>query len=287
MDWGLLISQPDTPWINMGTDECLLQWVGQTGRPIMRFYSWDRKAVSFGYFQAYEDIASWTPVRPLVRRPTGGGLVSHVADLTYSVAIPDHHEWYRLKACVIYCRIHRWVNQALNDLNIPSKLANQAIPTGPGQCFLGAEENDILLNGFKIEGKFKSEIIYNKKIIGIVKIIKPAFIDPTDKEKSSKALNASDPKILESVIGANETHLYKIDEQHGNWLDCIETRKAPISRVDIGHRACSVCLISHIAMKIPRKLEWNPKTEMFVNDNEANAFLSRPQRKPYGTNYVK
>ena len=111
--------------------------------------------------------------------------------------------------------------------------------------------------------------------------------DPTDKEKSSKALNASDPKILESVIGANETHLYKIDEQHGNWLDCIETRKAPISPVDIGHRACSVCLISHVAMKIPRKLEWNPKTEMFVNDNEANAFLSRPQRKPYGTNYVK
>ena len=111
--------------------------------------------------------------------------------------------------------------------------------------------------------------------------------DPTDKEKSSKALNASDPKILESVIGANETHLYKIDEQHGNWLDCIETRKAPISPVDIGHRSCSVCLISHVAMKIPRKLEWNPKTEMFVNDNEANAFLSRPQRKPYGTNYVK
>ena len=152
MDWGLLISQPDTPWINMGTDECLLQWVGQTGRPIMRFYSWDREAVSFGYFQAYEDIASWTPVRPLVRRPTGGGLVSHVADWTYSVAIPDHHEWYRLKACESYCLIHRWVNQALNDLNIPSKLANQAIPTGPGQCFLGAEENDILLNGFKIAG---------------------------------------------------------------------------------------------------------------------------------------
>ena len=111
--------------------------------------------------------------------------------------------------------------------------------------------------------------------------------DPTDKEKSSKALNASDHKILESIIGANETHLYKIDEQHGNWLDCIETRKAPISPVNIGHRACSVCLISHVAMKISRKLEWNPKTEMFVNDNEANAFLSRPQRKPYGTNYVK
>lgn len=111
--------------------------------------------------------------------------------------------------------------------------------------------------------------------------------DPVSKEKSSKALDASDPKILTSVIGENEIHLYKSDEQHGNWLECIKTRKAPISPVEIGHRACSVCLISHIAMKLPRKLQWDPKTERFVNDKEANAMLSRPQRKPYGTTNIK
>ena len=111
--------------------------------------------------------------------------------------------------------------------------------------------------------------------------------DPVAKEKSSKALSASDPKILESVIGSNEIHLYKSDEQHGNWLDCIESRKAPISPVEIGHRACSVCLITHIAMKLGRKLNWNPDTERFVNDDEANKMLSRPQRKPYGVNNIK
>ena len=111
--------------------------------------------------------------------------------------------------------------------------------------------------------------------------------DPVAQEKSKKALDASDPKILTSEIGSNETHLYKIDDQHGNWLDCIQSRKAPISPVDIGHKACVVCLISHIAMKIPRKLEWNPKTEKFINDDEANSLLSRNQRKPYGTNYLK
>lgn len=152
MDWGLLISQPNTPWVNMAMDEYLLQWVLQTKQPIMRFYAWDREAVSFGYFQNYTDIASWTSVRPLVRRPTGGGLVSHVEDWTYSVAFPNSHDWYKLKACESYCRMHRWVNQALNQLDIPSILADEAIPTGPGQCFLGAEENDILLNGFKIAG---------------------------------------------------------------------------------------------------------------------------------------
>jgi len=111
--------------------------------------------------------------------------------------------------------------------------------------------------------------------------------DPVDQEKSAKALNASDPKILNSVIGENEIHLEKIEDQHGNWLDCIKSRKAPISPIEKGHKACAICLISDIAMQFDRKLEWNPDTEMFVNDDEANALLRREQRKPYGTDYVK
>jgi len=111
--------------------------------------------------------------------------------------------------------------------------------------------------------------------------------DPIAKSKSSKALDASDPKILSSIIKENEIHLYKIDNQHGNWLDCIKTRKAPISPIEIGHRACSICLITHISMKLGRKLDWNPETEMFVKDDEANKMLSRSQRFPYGTSYIK
>ena len=111
--------------------------------------------------------------------------------------------------------------------------------------------------------------------------------DPVSKASSAKALDASDPKILTSEIGENEIHLYKIDNQHGNWLDCIKSRKEPISPVEIGHRACTVCLISHIAMKIPGKLEWNPKTEKFIKNDLANSMLSRPQRFPYGTKNVK
>ena len=110
--------------------------------------------------------------------------------------------------------------------------------------------------------------------------------DPVSKSKSSKALDASNPGILNSVINENEIHLYKTDNQHGNWLDCIKSRKTPISPVEIGHRACSICLITHISMKLGRKLQWNPDTEMFVNDEEANKLLSRSQRFPYGTSYI-
>ena len=111
--------------------------------------------------------------------------------------------------------------------------------------------------------------------------------DPVAAGQNTKALEASDPKILSSVIKDNEIHLYTIDNQHGNWLDCIKSRKAPISPVEFGHRACTVCLVTHIAMKLGRKLTWDPDIEKFVNDNEANTLLSRPQRAPYGTNYIK
>jgi predicted dehydrogenase len=110
--------------------------------------------------------------------------------------------------------------------------------------------------------------------------------DPTAKVRS-KALDASNPKILESVIGENELHLYNSPDQHGNWLECIETRKEPISPIEIGHRACTVCLITHVAMKIPRKLQWDPTKEQFVNDAEANTWLRRAQRAPYGTDQIK
>ena len=111
--------------------------------------------------------------------------------------------------------------------------------------------------------------------------------DPVDQEKSSKALNASDPAILTSVIGENEIHLEKIEDQHGNWLECIKSRQQPISPIEKGHKACTICLISDIAMQFDRKLEWNDETEMFVNDDQANALLTREQRRPYGTDYVK
>jgi len=94
-------------------------------------------------------------------------------------------------------------------------------------------------------------------------------------------LLASDPRILDSVIGPNEIHLYYSEDQHGNWLDCIRSRQEPIAPAEIGHRACSTCLIHHIAMKTKRRLHWDPAKERFINDDDANSRLSRPQRAPY------
>ncbi len=110
--------------------------------------------------------------------------------------------------------------------------------------------------------------------------------DPVSPE-AREVLNASDPEILKSEIRDNEINLYRSDNHYGNWLDCIRSGKQPIVPVEVGHRACTICLISHIAMKLDRKLFWDPVNEKFINDREANSMLSRPQRYPYGTNYIR
>lgn len=103
-----------------------------------------------------------------------------------------------------------------------------------------------------------------------------------------KSLDASDPKILDSVIGANEIHLYESPEQHRNWLDCIKNGKPNISPIEVAHRSCSACLVGHAAMKFPgQTLYWDPAKEKFKDNMEANKLLSRPQRYPYGTSYIK
>jgi len=134
-------------------------------------------------------------------------------------------------------------------------------------------------NGIRFEGS-DGWIFVSRGDVGVTSS------DPVAKEKANKAFNASDPKILTSVIGPNETRLYDSPEQHGNWLDCIQNKKQTISPAEVAHRSCSACLVAHAAMKTEGKLYWDPKKEIFKNNVEANKWLSRPQRYPYGTNYV-
>jgi hypothetical protein len=105
--------------------------------------------------------------------------------------------------------------------------------------------------------------------------------DPVAKLKDPTALAASDPKIITSAIGPDEIHLYESSNHHRNWLECVRSRREPIAPVEIAHRSCSACLVHHIAMRLKRKVYWDPQRERFKNDDEANATLSRPQRFPY------
>ena len=105
--------------------------------------------------------------------------------------------------------------------------------------------------------------------------------DPVAALQDAQALAASDPKIIKSVIGKDEFHVPESNDHHGNWLQAIKSRQQPIAPVEAAHRACSACLLHHMAMKLKRRLYWDPEKERFKNDEQANALLSRAQRAPY------
>jgi predicted dehydrogenase len=95
-------------------------------------------------------------------------------------------------------------------------------------------------------------------------------------------LEASSPKILNSVIGPDEIRLYTNPEgEHDDFLKCVKSRKDPYFPVDIGHRVSTVCHLANISLLLGRKLTWDPKAEHFKHDSEANKLLSRPIRKPW------
>ena len=185
--WFLLQSGPGDPALNMALDEALLEAMSRLGRPVLRFYGWTEPAATFGYFQKYADVERATLLRPLIRRPTGGGIVPHDADWTYSFAFPPGHEWHSLKAEESYRRVHEWIQSAFAKLNVTTELApshkksipsfrssrreealesgsqpstlnpqpgNQSLLTSAptGQCFVGYEKFDVLWHGKKIAG---------------------------------------------------------------------------------------------------------------------------------------
>ena len=150
--WFLLCEGKKAADYNMALDEALLQLAPKLGRPVLRFYGWLEPAASFGYSQHYAEIEKLTHLRPLVRRPTGGGLVSHDTDWTYSLVFPAGHFWHGLKAVESYRRAHEWIHDAFAKMNVATTLAPASQKEIPGQCFVGAEKNDVLWHGRKIAG---------------------------------------------------------------------------------------------------------------------------------------
>lgn len=111
--------------------------------------------------------------------------------------------------------------------------------------------------------------------------------DPTTTNPSARWLDASNPKLLEIGLKDSDVHLHQsYGDHHADWLHSINIRKPAVAPAEDGHRSCSACLLIHASMKLGRKLNWDPASERFVNDDQASKLLRRPQREPYGTEAV-
>ncbi|HMK38822.1 MAG TPA: Gfo/Idh/MocA family oxidoreductase [Bacteroidota bacterium] len=96
-----------------------------------------------------------------------------------------------------------------------------------------------------------------------------------------EGFDASPRNLLSSAIGPDEIRLYRSDDHHQNFLDCVRSRRETLTPARVAHRSIMIGHLGLIAMKLGRKVTWNPDTERFVNDGEADRFLSRPMRSPW------
>jgi lipoate-protein ligase A len=129
----------------MAVDEALLREIRE---PVLRVYEWNVPAVSLGYFQPWALAGD----RPFIRRYTGGGLVDHAHDVTYTIVLPRAHPWMELSAPDSYCLVHRGVQAALTACGIASELTPAAQAVESEACFQKAVRFDIVSDAGKLSG---------------------------------------------------------------------------------------------------------------------------------------
>ncbi len=94
-------------------------------------------------------------------------------------------------------------------------------------------------------------------------------------------ITPSDPEILKFEPAGDVVRLMVSKDHPQNWLDCIKSRELPICDVEIGHRSASVCHLANMAVRLGRKVQWDPGKEQVIGDDEAAAMASRPYREPW------
>ncbi len=141
---------PHSPAWNMAEDQA---WLEATPQPILRVYRWEQPAVSIGYAQRLDKLADALPALPLVRRWTGGGVVFHGQDATYSLIVPARVEWASLNPATTYQQIHASLAEALVTAgNIGCRLAGPDDLIDLPFCFQAPALHDVVRGKTKLAG---------------------------------------------------------------------------------------------------------------------------------------
>lgn len=94
-------------------------------------------------------------------------------------------------------------------------------------------------------------------------------------------IQSSPESLLSTQLRTGDVRLPKSDHHAHNFIDAIKGRSQPVSPVDVAVRSDTICWLDQIAIKLGRKLRWDPVREDFVGDAEASALLDRPMRSPW------
>lgn len=94
-------------------------------------------------------------------------------------------------------------------------------------------------------------------------------------------VDAHPKELLRKEIGPDEVHLPVSNHHQQNFLDCVKSRARTVAPVEVAVRSDTLCQLSDIAMRLARKLRWDPDKEQFIDDEQANRMLERPMRSPW------
>jgi len=159
---------------NMAIDELLLNQISD--HPLLRIYQWNQPSISFGYFETLASAKASFPEhgQPLnyIRRWTGGGIVDHRIDLTYTLIIPRSHPMASLRGAESYRIIHEAVAAALNAQAIPCQVIPANTGNGAAACFANPVAYDITSSdGAKLAGagqkRSRYGLLHQGSVIGI------------------------------------------------------------------------------------------------------------------------
>lgn len=194
--------------MQMALDEVLLKHVTC---PTLRLYRWEAPCVSFGYFQKFDEVRSFHPSLPLVRRWTGGGMVVHGNDLTFSLLIPRECAAAKLTPSLFYKNLHHTLAESLaNYMKRDIQLAGEKeILSGPS-CFGAPSRDDLLCEGTKILGgaqrRSAGALLYQGSLqgmgLGNTEMLRPVYL------ASSLSCSFSIVKVETNITSLKETLLH-------------------------------------------------------------------------------
>jgi lipoate-protein ligase A len=141
--------EPHSAAFNMALDELLLK---QAQCPMLRIYRWSVPTISFGYFGKFSEAQQAAVGRDVVRRWTGGGIVEHGADVTYTLVVPREAAFSRHSASESYRLIHEQIARWLVTRGLEAIVAPAAAAGSASACFASHVQYDVLIDGIKIAG---------------------------------------------------------------------------------------------------------------------------------------
>ncbi len=230
-NWILWDDKSYSPYENMAIDELLLTNICEYRKPILRIYDWNCSAMSIGYVQNYNltiqealengNISEDTCV---VRRPTGGGVVYHDNDLTYTVIIPKGYYIEEENRMESYNIIHKAILKALELCHINANLApneSENVDRATMKCFTTPTKYDVLCESRKFSGsaqrRTKNGILHQGSISleatkGNSKLLKEKLIKAFQECFNIEWENFSVSKTFIDEIKELTTSKYKTDE---------------------------------------------------------------------------